>query len=164
MPLIQRIPSNFSTSFSNAVVVTMGEYSTIYISGQVGYVVGGPVKVMAESFEEEAMICYFNIDRSLQEVGATLKDIVRITAYLTDAKDYPVYDKVRQETFAGAPPSSSTVIVAGLLANARLEVDAIAVIKKRRPRFTRGGFPLGSLEEIDSSPSPAGKNQPGSAG
>jgi 2-iminobutanoate/2-iminopropanoate deaminase len=166
MPLIQRIPNNFSTSFSNAVVVTMGEYSTIYISGQVGYVVGGgPVKVTAESFEEEAMICYFNIDRSLQEVGATLKDIVRITAYLTDAKDYPVYDKVRQETFAGAPPSSSTVIVAGLLANARLEVDAIAVIKKRRPRFTRAGFPLGSPEDIDSSPSPrAGKNQPGSAG
>jgi len=129
MPLIQRIPNSFSTSFSNAVVVTIGEHSTIYISGQVGYVVGGPVKVTAESFEEEAMLCYFNIDRSLQEVGATLKDIVRITAYLTDAKDYPVYDKVRQETFAGAPPSSSTVIVAGLLANAKLEVDAIAVIK-----------------------------------
>ena len=155
MPLIQRIPNSFSTSFSNAVVVTIGEHSTIYISGQVGYVAGGPVKVTAESFEEEAMLCYFNIDRSLQEVGATLKDIVRITAYLIDAKDYPVYDKVRQETFAGAPPSSSTVIVAGLLANARVEVDAIAVIKKRRPRFTKAGvIPLGSLEDLDSPSSP----------
>jgi 2-iminobutanoate/2-iminopropanoate deaminase len=129
MPLIERISNNFSTSFSNAVVVTMGEYSTIYISGHVGYVVGGPVKVTAETFEEEAKLCYFNIEKSLQEVGATFKDVVRITGYLTDAKDYPVYDSVRQATFAGAPPSSSTVIVAGLLANAKLEVDAIAVIK-----------------------------------
>jgi 2-iminobutanoate/2-iminopropanoate deaminase len=88
-------------------------------------------------------------------VGATLKDIVRITVYLTDAKDYPVYDKVRQETFAGAPPSSSTVIVAGLLANARLEVDAIAVIKKQRPRFTKASvIPLGSLEDLDTPSSP----------
>jgi 2-iminobutanoate/2-iminopropanoate deaminase len=129
MPLIERISNNFSTSFSNAVVVTMGEYSTIYISGHVGYVVGGPVKVTAESFEEEAKICYFNIEKSLQQAGATLQDVVRITAYLTDEKDYPVYDKVRQATFAGSPPSSSTVIVAGLLANAKLEVDAIAVVK-----------------------------------
>lgn len=129
MPLIERIPNNFSSSFSNAVVVRMGEYSTIYISGHVGYQLGGPVTVTAESFEEEARICYLNIEKSLQEVGSTLKDVVRITAYLTDAKDYPVYDKIRQETFAGAPPSSSTVIVAGLLANASLEVDVIAVIK-----------------------------------
>jgi enamine deaminase RidA (YjgF/YER057c/UK114 family) len=86
MPLIERIPNNFSTSFSNAVVVTMGEYSTIYISGHVGYVVGGPVKVTAETFEEEAKICYFNIEKSLQEVGATLNDVVRITAYLTERR------------------------------------------------------------------------------
>jgi 2-iminobutanoate/2-iminopropanoate deaminase len=118
MPLIERISNNFSTSFSNAVVVTIGEYSTIYISGQVGYVV-----------EEEARICYLNIKNSLEQAGATLKDIVRITAYLTDANDYPVYDKVRQETFAGAPPASSTVVVADLLANAKLEIDAIAVIR-----------------------------------
>ena len=130
MPLIERISNNFSTSFSNAVVVSMGEYSTIHISGQVGYVVGGPVKVTAETFEEEAKICYLNIKNSLERAGATLKDVVRITAYLTDANDYPVYDRVRQKTFAGAPPASSTVIVAGLLANAKLEIDAIAVIRK----------------------------------
>ena len=133
MPFIERISNSFSTSFSNAVVVTTGEYSTIYVSGHVGYVVGGPVKVTAESFEEEAKICYFNVEKSLQDAGATLKDVVRIVAYLTDANDYPVYDRVRQQTFAGAPPASSTVIVAGLLANAKLEVDAIAVIRKLKP-------------------------------
>jgi len=129
MALIKRIPNSFSTSFSNATVVTIGDYSTIYISGHVGYVLGGPVRVTAESFEEEAKICYNNIERSLQAAGATLKDVARITAYLTDANDYPAYDRVRQATFQGAPPASSTVIVAGLMANARLEIDTIAVIK-----------------------------------
>jgi 2-iminobutanoate/2-iminopropanoate deaminase len=68
----------------------------------------------------------------LERSGAGMNDVVRITPYLTDLADYPVYPKARGAAFAGAAPASATVQVAGLLVNARLEIDAIAVVKTKR--------------------------------
>ena len=46
--------------------------------------------------------------------------------------DYAAYSKARGAAFPTNPPASATVQVAGLLANARLEIDAVAVIKTKR--------------------------------
>lgn len=132
--MIRRIPNPFSNSFSNLTIVPMGEYSTIYVAGQVGHPAAGPVKVTAEPFEEEAKLCFGNIQLALEKAGATLKDVVRITAYLTNLDDYPAYAKVREATFKETLPASATVQVAGLLVGAHLEVDAIAVIKTGQVR------------------------------
>jgi 2-iminobutanoate/2-iminopropanoate deaminase len=134
MSTIQRIPNPFSNSFSNAVVIPMGEYSVIYIGGQVGHPPEGPVKVTAEPFEEEAKLCMVNVERALKKAGASLKDVVRITTYLTDLENYPAWDKVRKATFQAALPASSTVGVKSLLVNARMEIDTVAVIKTGKSR------------------------------
>jgi 2-iminobutanoate/2-iminopropanoate deaminase len=133
--MIQRIADGFSDSFSKAVVVPMGEYSLVFISGQVGHPPDGPVKVTAEPFEEEAKMCMGNVERALKKAGATLKDVVRITTYLTDVeRDYPAWAKVRKATFEGALPASSTVGIKALLVNARMEIDTVAVIKNGKKR------------------------------
>jgi len=129
--MIQRIANPFSANFSNATVVPPSEYSTIYIAGMVGHPAEGPVKVTAASFEEEARLCFGNIRLALEKAGASFKDVVRITAYLTNLSDYPAYDRVRKETFPDSPPASATVQVAGLLANAHLEIESVAVIKAK---------------------------------
>jgi 2-iminobutanoate/2-iminopropanoate deaminase len=129
--MIARIPNPFSANFSNATVVPANEYSTIYIAGQVGHPPNGPVKVTSSTFEEEARLCFGNIRLALEKAGASMKDVVRITAYLTDLADYPAYDRVRKETFPDSPPASSTMQVAGLLVGAHLEVDTVAVIKTK---------------------------------
>jgi len=134
MSTIERIPNPFSKSFSNAVVVPMGEYSLIYIGGQVGHPPDGPVKVTAEPFEEEAKLCMANVERELKKAGASMKDVIRITTYLTDLGNYPAWDKVRQATFQGALPASSTVGVQSLLVNARMEIDTVAVVKTGKSR------------------------------
>jgi 2-iminobutanoate/2-iminopropanoate deaminase len=134
MSTIQRIPNPFSSSFSNAVVIPMGEYSVVYIGGQVGHPPEGPVKVTAEPFEEEAKLCMVNVERALKKAGASLKDVVRITTYLTDLENYPAWDKVRKATFQAALPASSTVGVKSLLVNARMEIDTVAVIKSGKSR------------------------------
>ncbi|HTS58870.1 MAG TPA: RidA family protein [Terriglobales bacterium] len=134
MSTIQRIPNPFSNSFSNAVVIPMGEYSVIYIGGQVGHPPEGPVKVTAEPFEEEAKLCMVNVEKALKKAGASLKDVIRITTYLTDLENYPAWDKVRKATFQGALPASSTVGVKSLLVNARMEIDTVAVIKTGKSR------------------------------
>ena len=132
--MFQRISNPFSDSFSNAVIIPMGEYTFVFIAGQVGHPPDGPVKVTADPFEEEAKLCMVNVERALKKAGASLKDVVRITTYLTDVKDYPAWNLVRKATFQGALPASSTVCVAGLLANARMEIDTIAVIKTEKTR------------------------------
>jgi enamine deaminase RidA (YjgF/YER057c/UK114 family) len=128
--MIERFPDKFSTSFSSVTTTDLGNKLMVFVSGQVGMPPDGPPRVVAESFEEETRICYGNVALALARVGGALKDLVRINAYLTRAEDYPTYDAVRKELLSGAPPASATVIVAALLANARLEIDAIAIVEK----------------------------------
>jgi enamine deaminase RidA (YjgF/YER057c/UK114 family) len=129
--MIERFPDKFSTSFSRLTSIDVGDKTLLFVSGQVGMPAEGPPRVVAETFDEEARLCFRNVELALAEVGASLKNLVRINGYLTRAEDYPAYDKVRKELLSAAAPASATVIVAGLLANARLEIDAIAVIEKR---------------------------------
>ncbi|HEY8013540.1 MAG TPA: RidA family protein, partial [Dongiaceae bacterium] len=103
---------------------------TIHVSGQVGH--EAVLEVTAASFEEEARLCFANVAKVLERAGAGMKEVVRITCYLTDLADYAAYSKARGVAFPVNPPASATVQVAGLLANARLEIDAVAVIKTKR--------------------------------
>jgi 2-iminobutanoate/2-iminopropanoate deaminase len=128
--VIRRFPIAYSTSFSNLTTVDLGTKLLLFVSGQVGMPPGGPPHVVAETFEEEARLCFRNVELALAQGNGLLKDLVRINAYLTRAEDYPVYDAVRKELLSRAAPASATVIVAALLANARLEIEATAVIEK----------------------------------
>ncbi len=56
------------------------------------------------------------------------RDVVRITAYVKDLADYPVYAKVRRDVFGENWPASASVGVSDLLLGAKLEVDAVAVV------------------------------------
>lgn len=132
--MIKWIPNPFSANFSDSAVVPTSEYSTIYIAGQVGNPPNGPLKVTAETFEEEARLCFDNIRRVLEKAGASMRDVVRITAYLTRLSDLAVYHRIRNETFPDSPPASTIVQVAGLLVGARLEIDAIAAVKTSSAR------------------------------
>lgn len=128
--MFKRIPNQMIGGFSDAVVVEMGEYSTIYISGHVGNDASG--KVTAVMFADEVDLCIANVARALERSDASLKDVVRITCYLTDLADYPIYAKARTAAFQGNPPASATVQVAGLMVNAKIEIDAVAVVKTKR--------------------------------
>ena len=81
----------------------MGDYSTIHVSGHVGNDASG--KVTTKNFAEEVDICFANIARALERSGAGMKDVVRITCYLTDLADYPVYSKARARAVQGQPAS-----------------------------------------------------------
>ena len=128
--MFKRIPNPFISTFSDAVSIEMGDCTTVHVSGQVGNDASG--KVTAANFETEAALCFGNVAKVLERAGASLADVVRISAYLTDLADYPAYSKARGAAFPTNPPASATVQVAGLLANARLEIDAVAVVKTKR--------------------------------
>lgn len=83
--------------------------------------VEGPVAAQAWFVLDEAR-------RILEGEGLALGDVVRLHQYMTDLRDFPVYNRIRLLFFPDDPPASTVVQVAGLLPNpeSRIEVDVIA--------------------------------------
>jgi enamine deaminase RidA (YjgF/YER057c/UK114 family) len=71
-----------------------------------------------------------NLSVALAAAGAGMTQVVKLTVYLTDLADLPVFRQVRDEyTSADRPPASTLVQVAGLVhPQARVEIEAMAVI------------------------------------
>ena len=122
----QRIDSPWGTSFCDSISFE-GPGRWIYISGQIGADLEG--NVVKDSFAAEADQCFARIAASLEKAGATMADVVKITGFVTSKDYYPDYDQARGRAFPGTPPSSATVQVAGLVNDARVEVEAIAFIE-----------------------------------
>jgi reactive intermediate/imine deaminase len=99
----------------------------LYVSGQLPLDANGEL-VGNGDMDAQARRIFKNIEEILDVAGASLADVVKLTCYCTDFKDYAAYSKVRAEKFAGRFPSSTTVGVSSLLVpGALLEIDAIAI-------------------------------------
>jgi enamine deaminase RidA (YjgF/YER057c/UK114 family) len=71
-------------------------------------------------------------ERILNEVGATCADIVETTDYITTTENYGATAGIRREIFKGQFPTSTGVVVAGLLREgALIEISAVAVIPEK---------------------------------
>jgi 2-iminobutanoate/2-iminopropanoate deaminase len=126
--MIERIASTYS-SYSEATIVTTHEGRWIHVSGQGALDASG--RVTESDFEREAAGCFERVKGVLERAGATMRDVVRITAYLTDLADYPAYARARASAFGDELPASAEVQVAGLLAGMSVEIDAVAFVPGR---------------------------------
>lgn len=69
------------------------------------------------------------LERILAAGGCAIRDVVKVTLYLTDVADRPLVNPVRQEMFGAARPASTLVGVPALaIPGARIELDAVAVV------------------------------------
>jgi 2-iminobutanoate/2-iminopropanoate deaminase len=123
---LQRILNERDIGISAAVLIPLGYRNLIFVSGEVGRDSSG--YVVTGDFEVEARQCFENIKCALKRSGAEFQDVVKVSAYLKDLRDYPVYAKVRKELLGAHSPASTSVGVSDLLLGARLEVDAVAVV------------------------------------
>jgi len=123
------LPRGLTASPAFSPGVQVGEL--LYISGQVAQDNRGSVVGVGDCNAQTAQV--FSRIRTIAEAaGASLQDVVKITAFLTDIADYPAYNKVRSDTFPHDPPASSTVIVAALVRPEFLvEVEALVHVPNR---------------------------------
>ena len=116
-------------NYSHAVVTTGGR--TIYISGEVAQDRNGTL-VGAGDFRAQATQVLENIRLALEAAGGSVKDIVKVTTFMTNMDDLPAYREVRKQFFKDLPamPASTTVQVSRLFQPGYLlEVEVVAVVK-----------------------------------
>ena len=126
MDLLKYLPSRIAPSFSEALRIDTQAGCWIFVAGQVG--VPLPPDKGSVTFEQEVRTTFERIRDSLSKLGAGMNHVVSIKTYLTDLGPYAVFSRIRGEFFPKDPPTSTAVQVAGLLLNAKIEIDAIAFL------------------------------------
>lgn len=71
-----------------------------------------------------------NLSAVLEAGGATLADVVKVTAYLADMQDFAAFNAVYVSYFPEQPPARATVAVLGLPRGVRVEIDAVALLAR----------------------------------
>jgi 2-iminobutanoate/2-iminopropanoate deaminase len=62
----------------------------------------------------------------LAAAGLSLDDAVKCNVYLTDTKDFPAMNGANESRFTAPFPARTTVAVAGLPLDARVEIELVA--------------------------------------
>jgi 2-iminobutanoate/2-iminopropanoate deaminase len=101
----------------------------IFVSGQVAKDAAG--NMISGTIEEETRGTIEAIRRILAEEGASLSDVVRVTTYLEDARDFGRYNKVFGEHFKEAVLARTTVEARAVIST-KIEMDAIAYKPRSR--------------------------------
>lgn len=112
--------------FSQGIVCDAGQM--VFVAGQVALDADGAV-IGAGDPAAQTEATLENLQRVLNEGGATLGDVVRLTVFLTDMAYLPAVQEVRARYFPVDPPASSTIEISALVVpELMVEIDAIAVV------------------------------------
>ncbi|RBP14305.1 enamine deaminase RidA (YjgF/YER057c/UK114 family) [Roseiarcus fermentans] len=115
--------------FADAVTVT-GPAKTIYLAGMGPEdAVSGTIRYQGD-FLEQCRYAYGKIKKLLATQGATMADIVKVTAYVTDMRYGPDYSKCFADAMSGVVLPAHTLVNVSQLAwpGMLIEVDATAVV------------------------------------
>lgn len=121
--------------FSSQAPKPIGPYSQgirvgelFFLSGQIpldpitGKLVEGDIKAQTRRVLD-------NIHEVLKGAGVSLNQVMKTTVFMLDLKEFADMNAVYSEYFGAPFPARSTVQVAGLPANARVEIEVVASIK-----------------------------------
>ena len=100
----------------------------LFLSGQISInpetneFIDGDIEIQTEQVLK-------NIKAILEAGGSLLEDVVKVTIYLQDIKDFASVNKIYSKYFEKSLPARACVEVSNLPKNAKLEIDAIAIKK-----------------------------------
>lgn len=101
--------------------------NTVYISGQIP-LVPETNELIAGGIEQQIEQVFKNLAEITQAAGGNLKEIVRLTIYLTDINNFAVTNEVMSRFFDEPYPARALIGVSALPKNAQVEIDAIMVL------------------------------------
>ena len=101
----------------------------LYLAGQIpndpisGKMIEGDVKVQTRQVLK-------NIEAVLLAAGASFQSVVKTTVFLKDMNDFAAMNEVYSEFLSTSAPARSTIEVVRLPRDARVEIEAVAVVDK----------------------------------
>lgn len=114
-------------SFSPAVV-TSHAGKIIWIAGH-GGLFDENHNMLKGDFEAQARQAFANVAATLEQVGATLADIVSMTVYIGDTRHGDRFVEIRKEYFPVDFPASTLVTVTGFAKpEMMVEITPVAVV------------------------------------
>jgi enamine deaminase RidA (YjgF/YER057c/UK114 family) len=109
-------------------------YSRAVRVGKAVYVAGTTAvdekgKVIGDEPYRQAKFVFEKIEKALQEAGASMADVVRIRAFVTDISSWTDVARAQGEVFGKIRPAATLVQVSALVdAKLLVEIEADAVI------------------------------------
>ncbi|HOT24111.1 MAG TPA: Rid family detoxifying hydrolase [Thermoleophilia bacterium] len=117
---------------SAAAAPAVGPYSPalavgdfVFVSGQIPLDSEG--RIVAVIAPDQARKALENVKAQLAAVGLGMDAVVKTTIFVTDMDDFAAVNEVYGEFFAPPYPARSTVEVARLPKDVKVEIEAIAV-------------------------------------
>lgn len=114
-------PKKQDAPFSDVVEVG----NTLYLAGQIG-MDHSVRKLVDGGIEAETRQVIKNIEAVLQQHGSSLDKVVKCTVILSDINDFAAFNDVYKTYFTNKP-ARTTFAASGLAANAKIEIECIAM-------------------------------------
>ena len=118
-------PANFSQG------IEVAGSRMIFVAGNVAVDAAGKTVALGDIKGQTRQVLA-NIEKVLAEAGATRDNIVKITTFLTDLKNYPSFAEVRGEFFKPPYPASTAVQAKLINPEWLVEIEAVAVFGRSR--------------------------------
>jgi 2-iminobutanoate/2-iminopropanoate deaminase len=99
----------------------------LFISGQAG--AGQDGRIVPGGFLAQGKQAFANLRRALEAGGASLKDVVKVTIFVTDMGHFDDVVALRREFFSAPYPADTIAEIRALYTpDAMIEIEAIAVV------------------------------------
>lgn len=111
-----------------------GAYSQVVRAGNFLFVSGqGPIDPASQEFRfsgirDETKLALENVERILMGCGASRKNIVKCSVFLSDAGDFEAMNDVYAEFFVGTAPARTTVQAMLVEPGMKVEIDCVAFL------------------------------------
>lgn len=125
-------PEKIQTDGAPAAI---GPYSQAMRLGDMVFTAGqipldpGTMEIVGEGVADQTERVMQNLRQILIEAGASMETVIKTTVYLADMDDFAAMNEVYGRHFSTHKPARSTVEVARLPRDVRVEIDAIAAIR-----------------------------------
>jgi len=85
-------------------------------------------EVLKGNMADQFRLIIQNAKAILESAGTSMDDVIKVTVYMKDLKDFDAMNEVYASVFRPPFPARSTVQVAALPRNVDIEVDLIAAV------------------------------------
>lgn len=110
--------------YAQAVIVN----GMVYTSGQIPLTPEG--ELVNGTIEEQTHQVFANLKAVLAEAGSSLDQVVKATVFIKDMEEFAQLNEVYGQHFGDHKPARSTVEVARLPKDAKVEIEVIALVSQ----------------------------------